>query len=118
MTDTMNPPIDAVDPWAALGVSTKEIDSRTADIPGDVIDALDYAVRYFTTVDSKKLRYVQCANELEAELLIDQIHRFSLARGVSTSTLERRDTVVVFRFSKPRANGDPGTDEVPEDDTV
>ena len=104
MTDTMNPPADVVDPWAGLG-ENEEADSRTVDIPRALLDTLDYAVVYFTTVDSKTLRRVKCPDEQAAKVLVDQIHRYSLARGVSTSTLEYTGNVVVFRFAKSRANG-------------
>jgi len=103
MTDTQQN--DAVDPWAGLG-ENEEADSRTADIPRALLDTLDYAVTWFATVDSKKLRRVKCPSEAEAEKLVDQIHRFSLARGVPTSTLDRDGTTVIFRFQKPRSNGD------------
>lgn len=105
MTDTMNPPAEIVDPWAGLG-ENEEADSRTVDIPRALLETLDYAVTYFMTVDSKTLRRVKCPNEQAAELLVDQIHRFSLARGVSTSTLDRNGNLVVFRFAKSRTNGD------------
>ena len=94
-----------VNPWAGLGES-EGIDSRTADIPRALLDALDYAVSYFATVDSKQLRRVTCADAEEAETLVDQIHRYSLANGVSTSTLDRTGNIVVFRFAKSRGNGD------------
>jgi hypothetical protein len=104
MNDTVNTQTGTVDPWAGLGDS-EPADSRTIDIPQALLDALDYAVSYFATVDSKTLRRVTRPTDAEAELLVDQIHRFSLARGVSTSTLERTGNIVVFRFAKSRSNG-------------
>jgi len=105
MTDTIIHQTETPDPWAGLG-ENEAADSRTVDIPAALLASLDYAVAYFSTVDSKTLRKVTCATDAAAEILVDQIHRFSLARGVSTSTLDRTGNVVIFRFAKSRSNGD------------
>ena len=55
--------------------------------------------------NKKQLRIVM-PDEASAELLMEQIHQYSLAKGVSLSTLDRTGNVVVFRFAKSRTNGD------------